>query len=208
MRELGIAWIPAHSPQAKGRVERCFGTLQDRLVKGLRLAGAGTLDQANAYLEREFLPGWEQRFTVAPANRTDAHRPLGRAHDLAASLSVVAARVVTNDYTLRYQGKSYQIARADVGGGLRGAKVRVEKRLDGTVAVKFRDRYLRVSECPAGPKPKAVPVTVRTSSTPRPAPARRSRRSWMAGFSLTESPPLWKLLKPDRGRESADAEGQ
>lgn len=208
LRELGIAWIPAHSPQAKGRVERCFGTLQDRLVKGLRLAGACTLAEANAHLEREFLPGWEQRFTVAPANRTDAHRPLGRAHDLAASLSVVAARVVTNDYPLRYQGKSYQIARADVGGGLRGAKVRVEKRLDGTVAVKFRDRYLRVSECPAGPKPKAVPVTVRTSSTPRPAPARRSRRSWMAGFSLTESPPLWKLLKPDRGRESADAEGQ
>ena len=205
---MGIAWIPAHSPQAKGRVERCFGTLQDRLVKGLRLAGARTIAQANAYLEREFLPAWEGRFTVAPANPTDAHRPLGRAHDLAAILSVVATRVVTNDYTLRYQGKMYQIARTELGGGLRGAQVRVEKRLDGTVTVRFRDRYLTVSECPAGQKPKAVPVTVRIDSTPRPAPARRSRRSWMTGFSLQESPPLWKVLKQDGGRRIANVEGR
>jgi hypothetical protein len=182
--------------------------LQDRLVKGLRLAGACTLAQANAYLERKFLPAWAGRFTVAPANPTDAHRPLRREHDLAASLSVVEARVVTNDYTLRYQGKTYQIARADLGGGLRGAKVRVEKRLDGTMAVKFRDRYLTVSECPAGQKPKAVPVTDRTASTPRPAPVRRSRRSWMEGFSLKDSPPLWKVLKQDSGRGIANAEGR
>ena len=206
LQELGIEWIPAPSPQAKGRVERCFGTLQDRLVKGLRLAGVATLAQANAYLEQEFLPAWAGRFTVAPANPTDAHRPLGREHDLAASVSVVEARVVTNDYTLRYQGKSYQIARAGLGGGLRGAKVRVEQRLDGTVAVRFRGRYLAVSECPAGQKPKAVPVTVRISSTPRPAPARRSRQSWMAGFSLQDSPPLWKVLKQDGGRGIANAE--
>jgi hypothetical protein len=206
--ELGIEWIPAHSPQAKGRVERCFGTLQDRLVKGLRLAGARTLAQANAYLEQEFLPAWAGRFTVTPANPTDAHRPLGCAHDLAAILSVVAARVVTNDYTLRYQGKSYQIARADLGGGLRGAKVRVEKRLDGSVAVKFRERYLTVSECPAGEKLKVVPVTIRISSPPRPAAARPSRRSWMQGFSLQDSPPLWKVLKQDRGRGMANAEGR
>ena len=58
--ELGIVWIAAHSPQAKGRVERQFPTAQDRLVKGLRVAGAGTLEQANAYLETEFLPWWKQ----------------------------------------------------------------------------------------------------------------------------------------------------
>jgi len=198
LEELDIEWIPAHSPQAKGRVERCFGTLQDRLVKGLRLAGACTLEQANAYLEREFLPEWEGRFTVAPANPTDAHRPLGREHELAAILSVVEARVVTNDYTLRYQGKIYQIARADIGGGLRGAKVRVEKRLDGTVAVRFRGRYRRVSVCgpPAKPKPqqakqpgKKIPSV---SSHPQ-------SRSWMEGFSLKSSPPLWKVLKHEAG---------
>jgi transposase InsO family protein len=100
LEELGIEWIPAHSPQAKGRVERCFGTLQDRLVKRLRVAGACTLEHAQAYLEQEFLPAWAARFTVEPANASDAHRPLGREHDLAAILSVVEERVVTNHYTL------------------------------------------------------------------------------------------------------------
>src|SRR6476469_9836922 len=76
LRELGIVWIAAHSPQAKGRVERSFGTAQDRLVKGLRVAGACTLDQANGYLETEFLPWWNQHLVSAPANAADAHRPL------------------------------------------------------------------------------------------------------------------------------------
>ena len=137
-----------------------------------RLAGAGTLAQANAYLEQEFLPAWEGRFTVAPANPTDAHRPLGRGHDLAAILSVVEERVVTNDYTLRYQGKIYQIARADLGGGLRGAKVRVEKRLDGTVAVRFRERYLAVSVCTPPTPPKPVgPGCVPPRKLPPPTPS-------------------------------------
>jgi hypothetical protein len=195
---LGIAWIAAHSPQAKGRVERCFGTLQDRLVKGLRLAGARTLAQANAYLEQEFLPAWEGRFTVAPANPTDAHRPLGREHNLAAILSVVEARVVTNDYTLRYQGKSYQIARADVGGGLRGAKVQVEKRLDGAVAVRFRGRYLTVSVCgPPSPPPPARP---RVGTPQKASPTHPRSRRWMEGFSLKQSAPMWKILKYEAGK--------
>ena len=198
LEELGIEWIPAHSPQAKGRVERCFGTLQDRLVKGLRLAGAGTLEQANAYLQQEFLPGWEGRFTVEPANPTDAHRPLGRQHDLAAILSVVEERVVTNDYTLRYQGKIYQIARADIRGGLRGAQVRVEKRLDGSLAVRFRGRYLAVSVCAPPPPPKPARPRVRTPKNSPPS-SRPRPRGWMEGFSLKKSPPLWKVLKQARG---------
>jgi predicted DNA-binding protein (UPF0251 family) len=72
-RELGIEWIAAHSPQAKGRIERCFGTLQDRLVKGLRRVGARTLEQANRYLEKQFLREWNERFTVAPESEVDAH---------------------------------------------------------------------------------------------------------------------------------------
>src|SRR5208337_3511712 len=84
LRELGIGWVPAHSPQAKGRVERFFGTAQDRLVKGLRKAGVQTLGEANRYLELEYLPQWSSRFAIEPANPTDAHRPLGAEHDLAA----------------------------------------------------------------------------------------------------------------------------
>lgn len=209
LQELGIEWIAAHSPQAKGRVERCFGTLQDRLVKGLRLAGASTLEQANAYLEEKFLLEWEKRFTVAPANGSEAHRPLGREHDLAAILSQVEPRVVTNDYTLRYQGKIYQIARAAIRGGLRGATVRVERRLDGTVAVQFRGRYLAVSVCeaPERDRPKPVRSPERVPKTSQRSPRPRAR-SWMEGFSLKSSPPLWKVLKQETGAGAPEREGR
>jgi len=207
LEELGIEWIEAHSPQAKGRVERCFGTLQDRLVKGLRLAGASTAEQANAYLEQEFLPEWEGRFTVQPAHHADAHRPLGRGHDLAAILSVVAERVVTNDYTLQFDKQRYQVARADIRGGLRGAKVRVEKRLDGTLAARFRERYLTVSVCvPAGrarPQPEAAGAPVKETAR---VPSRPRR--WMEGFSLKNNPPLWKVLKQESGPRVSNPEGR
>jgi len=206
LEELRIEWIPAHSPQAKGRVERCFGTLQDRLVKGLRLAGACTLEQANAYLEQEFLAEWEGRFTVLPAHPRDAHRPLGREHPLAAILSVVEERVVTNDYTLQFEKQRYQIARVDIRGGLRGARVRVEKRLDGTVAVRFRERYLRVSVCPTPTQrkpPKRAAQGKKTSRPPRPTRA----GNWMEGFRLKNSPPLWKVLKQESGPWASNPEG-
>src|SRR5580700_1722218 len=134
LQELGIVWIPAYSPQAKGRVERGFATAQDRLVKGMRVAGVKTLEQANHYLETEFLPWVNTTLTVAPASADDAHRPLETQQDLAAILSYVESRRVNNDYTIQLCGKIYQIARQDIRTGLRGAVVRVEKRRDGSVA--------------------------------------------------------------------------
>src|SRR5713226_2736389 len=85
--ELGITWIGAHSPQAKGRVERNFQTAQDRLVKGMRVAGVKTLEEANQYLQEDYLVWWDRELTVEPANADDAHRPLEKSHQLAASLS-------------------------------------------------------------------------------------------------------------------------
>ena len=207
LEELGIEWIAAHSPQAKGRVERCFGTLQDRLVKGLRIAGARSLEQANAYLEGEFLPEWEKRFTAEPSNPTDAHRRRGREHDLAAILSQVESRVVTNDYTLRFQGQSYQIRREGIRAGLRGARVRVEKRLDGTLAVRFRGRYLPIARCeakaPPGPVPRQAPVPVKTKTG---AKGKQGTR-WMEGFDLRRSLPLWAVLQGERSPVRTPAEG-
>ena len=78
LRELGMGWIAARSPQAKGRIERFFETAQDRLVKGLRQKKVCTLEAANAYLEQEYLPLWNERFTVKAAREVDAHRPLGK----------------------------------------------------------------------------------------------------------------------------------
>jgi hypothetical protein len=91
LQELGVEWIAAQSPQAKGRIERLFETLQDRLVKEMRLAGIDSLEAANHFLEKRFVPEWEQRFTVAPRNPRDAHRRLGREHRLEEILSVRGA---------------------------------------------------------------------------------------------------------------------
>ena len=198
LRELGIGWTPAHSPQAKGRVERFFGTAQDRLVKGLRKARVHTLEEANRYLELEYLPQWNSRFTREPANPTDAHRPLRGEYDLAAILSHVEERVVANDYTLRYNNKQYQVTRTDIRPGLRGATVRVEERQDKTVWVRFRDSYLNVQVCDPQLYLKPVPAPPREkkiskSSTPS------KPRSWMEGFKLHKSLPVWKVIKQETG---------
>lgn len=167
LQELSIAWIPAHSPQAKGRVERGFLTAQDRLVKGLRVAGASTLEQANQYLEREYVPWWNANRTVHPTHDSDAHRPLERTQELAAILSHVEQRQIDNGYVLQLDAKFYRIDRRDIRTGLRKAQVRVEARLDGSVAVRFNDAYLRVERCE-----KPAPV----NSVSRPVSARAQRR--------------------------------
>jgi hypothetical protein len=124
LRELGITWIGAHSPQAKGRVERNFGTAQDRLVKGMRVAGVKTIEQANEYLVNDYLAWWERELTVEAASSDDAHRGLEKSHDLAASLSHVETRQVRNDYTFRWDGKLYQIGMAKC----TGSRVRRSRR--------------------------------------------------------------------------------
>src|SRR5215472_704523 len=127
LRELGIGRISALSPQAKGRIERFFKTAQDRLVKGMRKRKVCTLEAANGYLEKEYLPLWNERFTVRPANEADAHRPLSKQHDLASILSHVEDRVIGEDYTIRYDGRLYRLKREQVGPGLKRQRVRVEQ---------------------------------------------------------------------------------
>ena len=161
LEELGIEWIAAHSPQAKGRIERLFGTLQDRLVKEMRLAGVGTIKQANRFLHEVFLPFWEQRFTVAPRQPQDAHRPLTREHRLEEILSVREARCVAHDYTVRWQGQRWAIPREQVRAGLRGARVQVEQRLDGSRWLRFRNAYLSLTLCPEPPRLSASPFGLR-----------------------------------------------
>ncbi len=153
LRELGIEYIPAYSPQAKGRVERSFGTAQHRLVRELRLAGIRDIDSANEFLDRYYLSRHNGGFAVPPACAHDAHRPIGGL-DLDAILSHQETRTVTNDYTISYDSTHYQIARDSVVAGLRGGKVIVEERLDGSVHVRLRDRYLTVTALP--PQPKAA----------------------------------------------------
>lgn len=197
LRELGITWIAAHSPQAKGRVERNFLTAQDRLVKGMRVAGVKTLEQANQYLTNQYLAWWEQELTVEAANSDDAHRQLEKRHNLAASLSYVETRQVRPDYTLRWDGKLYQIERQAVTPGLRKANVRVEKRLDGSLAVRHGERYLPVTECVMADKPKAAPRKPL-------APKRRVTkpgRDWDKNFDLKKGPKVWQAARESGYRQ-------
>ena len=199
LRELGIVWIPAHSPQAKGRVERQFQTDQDRLVKGMRVAGVNTLEAANAYLEKEFLPWWNTTLTVKPATAEDAHRPLGKEHDLAATLSHVEQRQVTNDYTIRWDGKVYQIDRRDVQTGMRKAWVRVEQRLDETIAVQFQGRYLRVSRC-TPPLRELTSIKIMAAKRPRPTGKPKGKSDWMENFSVRSGPSLRQAIEVSNAR--------
>ena len=195
LQELGITWIAAHSPQAKGRVERGFLTAQDRLVKGLRVAGATTLEQANHYLETEFLPWVNATLAVTAAQADDAHRALEKHHDLAAILSHVEKRRVNNDYTFPLDTKIYQIARQDVCTGLRGAFVRVEQRRDGSVAARFRDRYLRVTQVAQRPK-----VTPAKPAQTKPQTKPVQRREWNKTFELKKGPKLWQAAQASGAR--------
>ena len=191
--ELNIAWIAAHSPQAKGRIERFFETAQDRLVKGMRLAGVKTLAEANAYLGKEYLPWWNRTCTVVPANPDDAHRRLEKQHDLAAILSHVETRQVKNDYTIQYHRKVYAIERADICAGLRGAAVRVEQRRDGSLAIRFRDKYLRYEPCEAAQRTVQPKIAQPVSGT-RKASNAGGKSKWMKGFMDKPGPSLRKAI--------------
>jgi hypothetical protein len=155
--ELAIELICAHSPQAKGRIERSFGTAQDRWVKELRLTRVVTLDGAHALWER-LLPGHNRRFAKAAWQQADAHRPLGPGHRLEAIRSSQEQRVVANDSTIRFRNRFSQLLKP-IWPGERGGKVIVEQRLDGSMAIRLGSRYLRYAEvaagcCPGGSTPR------------------------------------------------------
>jgi transposase len=199
LRELGIVWIAAHSPQAKGRVERQFQTAQDRLVKGMRVAGVRTLEEANAYLEKEYLTWWNQTLIVPPAQADDAHRRLGKEYNLVAILSHVEQRQVTNDYTIGWEGKFYRIDRRDVRPGMRKATVRVEQRLDGGLAVRFQDAYVRVSRCApplAGVRPPEIAEREEPQQTRKP----KQKSEWMKHFSVRSTRSLSQTTEASHAR--------
>ena len=190
LRELGIGWIAAYSPQAKGRIERSFLTAQDRLVKQLRLAKISTLEAANEFLENEYWPEWNARFARPVENFPNQHRALTPQLELAAILCHVEQRVIGNDYTFSFAGRRYQIARAEAQAGMRHQRLRVELRLDGELKARFQGRYLQIGEC--GLRAAAAAPAVRQ-------PVRRDhnaggKSSWMQGFFDRPSPPLWKVI--------------
>jgi hypothetical protein len=172
-------------------VERSFGTDQDRLVKELRLAKVTTMQAANRFLEKEYWPDWNERFARSLEGVMDLHRPLTPPLDLASVLSHVEQRVIRNDYTVSFAGKSYQIARKDVKAGMKGQRLRIELRLDGQLRARYKSQYVELAEC-------GVPLPG------QPAPPRPSVRKdhnaggkshWMEGFFDRPGPELWRAVR-------------
>jgi len=212
LRELEIGLICALSPQAKGRVERQFNTLQDRLVKALRLAGISTKEEGNRFL-KTYLPEHNGRYGVEAADPADAHRPLLKEQRLEEIFSARTPRVVGNDRTVQYQNRVFQLLREQPTRVCAKATVEVEERLDGSVHLRRRGRYLNVEELTAAAverrrrrhvraKHPVRPLERQTSCVPPPDhPWRRfTIRTRVSELAVVTIPA--KVKEPDRTGEN------
>jgi hypothetical protein len=163
LKELGVEVLHAHSPQAKGRIERFFRTLQDRLVKEMRLRGIGTLEEANQFLE-EYLPVYNRRFSVCPKGKDNFHRPLPKGLVLDTILCIKTERSLRNDFTVAHNRKLYQIEDS-----VKASKVTVQQRVDGSMIMTHKGRSLRfkeITERPVREKPQVVLMRIRKPYIP------------------------------------------
>jgi hypothetical protein len=199
---LEIELILALSPQAKGRVERLFGTLQDRLIKEMRVAGISTMADANRFLQEVFIPFWNQRFTVAPAEESDAHRPLPPEVNLNALFAETVSRSLREDFTFRNKGIFWQISKEEApDSGSKKQKVVVERWLDGSTHYRCADRYVHPEPFISPVLEPVEPAKPRTT-TPRPKPAadhpwRRSSFGSRTKSRLQDAPGTTMVAGPD-----------
>jgi transposase-like protein len=209
LQELNIEWIAAHSPQAKGRIERAFQTAQDRLVKGLRQVAAHNGKTANAYLQRVYVPLWNRRFRREPQLAGDAHRALLPETNLDSVLSIRQSRTVGQDHTLRCNGVIYRVARKQIQAAMRGARVQLERRLDGSAWMHWRNRVLQLEICEATPpalvdRPVLQHRVTPVKSAQEKARARQrfldARRRWRNSYALLPNRPLWQAMRDSPSR--------
>jgi hypothetical protein len=147
LRELGVTQVFAHSPEAKGRVERTSGTFQDRLVAELRLAGASTLAEANNVLG-EFLTSFNQRFGVPAAQPGSAYREVPQGLDIGGVICLKEIRRVARDNTVRYRGRTLQLFPGAEQPSYARTHVEVQERLDGRLLVRHRGQLLTPEDAP------------------------------------------------------------
>jgi transposase len=171
MRELDVELILARSPQAKGRVERMNGTLQDRLVKAMRRAGIADLESANRFLDDTFLGEFNARFEATAAGAENWHRLLLATTDLARIVSIQESRVVAKDWTLRWRNRILQLQGETAEFIRSGQRVTVCEPLDGVLRVFASDREVCWSPIPNPPQPKPAKRTGPTGSSQGQKPA-------------------------------------
>lgn len=163
LKELGVQVIHANSPQAKGRIERCFGTLQDRLVKEMRLQGIQDTEEANRFLAY-YLPIYNRRFPVKPLGKDNLHRKIPKGLNLDSIFCMKTERALRNDFTVAHNKKLYQIEEK-----IRASKVVVQDRLDGSVVITYKEiplTFREITTRPVKEKKQPLPFVHRKTSTP------------------------------------------
>ena len=197
MRELNIEPITAHSSEAKGRVERLFHTLQDRLIKELRLANISTVAAANEFLEKTFLPQFNARFSVEPRTKINLHQKLNQTEikKLESIFSRQYQRTVRNDWTVSFNNQWYQLTEQQPATVCKNDVITVEQRLNSSIHFRLRGKYLNCEPLPerpkksnkniawviaAGRKPAAQPIY-------KPAPNHPWRRQFIYANKLTQN---------------------
>ena len=167
MTALGIELICANSPQAKGRVERANGTLQDRLIKEMRLLGISDYEQANQYLP-EFILDYNRRFAVMPGSDLDFHHPLDETLDLDFLFSIHDFRIITKTLLIHFAGKTYQIETNHSAYYYAKQEVLITSDASGSISAWFHGSLLTLKEIEKRPKQGAVVSTKSNKSEPLP----------------------------------------
>lgn len=194
MEELSIDIIHAKSPQAKGRIENLFGTLQDRLVKELRLEGICDIASANRFLQEQFLPAFNAKFCVIPASDVNVHRQLQANDNLPAILSVQSQRSINQDFTIRFKNQWLQLTKVQPTLVLPGNQVTIEERLDQSLHVRLKGQYLNYKVLQTKPPATKQPIALSGSQTPKPrtptkpSPNHPWRKFTMLPYNITNKP--------------------
>jgi len=189
MKQLDVKVIHAHSPQAKGRVEKMNGTLQRRLVKELRLAGINTIGEANEFLNKAFIPKFNKQFAVIPKKENDLHRKPGE-ENLDKILSIQSERKVNNDYTVRFKSKYYQLAEIQPTTVFKKNSVTMEEHLNGEIKIALRDHYLNWFLLPEKPKKEIEAKLVALTRTKPTAWTPPADHPWRKQFLFKKLPAM------------------
>ncbi len=175
MRELVIEPIVAHSPQAKGRIENLFKTLQDRLIKEMRLRNISDIPAANQFLKEEFLAWFNDKYSVQPKEKTNLHRNLTQTEkkQLPVILSRQSQRTVQNDFTIKFNKQWYQLSKEQPATIRPKERVLLEERIDGSLQIRLRNKYLNYQLLPARPE-------------------KQQKQSWIIAASQKKERKRWK----------------
>lgn len=186
LKELGVEIIHAHSPQAKGRIERLFGTLQDRLVKELRLRDISTIEEANKFLDSYYLREFNLKFSRKALKEENLHIPIPKGVDLKKILCIRTERTLRNDFTISHNRNLYQIEEA-----ITNRKVTVEEHIDGTMQITHNSKSVKFRSIQQRPEMKSKETKKKRRRAIHVPPQDHPwRKTYRKSVALINNPPL------------------